>query len=716
MKKVFLCLVFAWGTALLARELLLTPAPARFEWGDEETVLAPADWLNVEIDPTDDPVLPPEGYKLTVTGTGASVSGADAAGRYYALVTLENLRTLYPDGIPAVTIIDFPSVAYRGIMVDVARHFIPMENLEKFIDMMARYKFNYLQLHLSDDQGWRIEIKKYPKLTEVGAVRGPSEIWPQDGKKYGPYFYTQDQMRALIKYAAERSITIVPEIDLPGHSLAALSSYPELGCTGGPYKPMTRWGISKDVLCAGNPFTREFVSDVVAELAGLFPGPYIHLGGDECPLTRWEDCPRCQMAVAELGLSGVEQLEDRLLADFSGYVEKNGKRMIGWDEMLTGEIPGDAVIMAWRGNYGARNAARRAHDVVVASYSHCYFDYAQTSSHKEEEWCAAPVCTDLRRVYSFSTDLLPGDPAAKHIVGAQAELWSEGIFTPADLEYKACPRMIALSEALWSPKSARDFQSFARRVAGEMRFLRGNGVSARFAPATLPATVYFSDEFVYDIGQLPDGVDILYTLDGSRPSASQSAARYSEKRPRVTADADLVLEYEFSGLPAPQRPFPATRSALRKAVPVPAVKDVSARPGFWFDYRVGQVRGGMMRTNLDFDPEPSLFRSGGGWSGSVEGYFLAPETANYEFSIACCGTVTIALKGAEPFTYTGDGVFHSIEKSYLLEKGYHPVRIDFSLAAPGGHHNGMQLYVARGLGRQLPLAQFLFHGGENNAK
>lgn len=717
MKKVLLAVVFLWGAALLARELLLTPVPVSVEWGAEGEVLSPADWQKGAVDPADNKLLPPEGYELTVSAAGASVSGADAAGRHYALVTLENLRTLYPAGIPALTITDFPAAGYRGLMVDVARHFIPADDLKKFIDLMARYKYNRLHLHLTDDQGWRIEIKKYPKLTEVGSVRGPSKTWPQDGPQYGPYFYTQDQMRDIIKYAADRSITIVPEIDMPGHCLAALASYPELGCTGGPYTPMVTWGISHDVLCAGNPFTREFVADVISEIAALFPGEYIHLGGDECPVDRWEDCPRCQMAVAELGLSNVHELEDWLLADFIRSVGKNGKRAIGWDEMLSGEIPADTVIMAWRGNYGARVAARRNHDVVVTSYSHCYFDYGQALDHKDEEWCAGSSRTDLRRVYSFSiADLLPGDPASANIIGAQANMWSEGIFNLGNLEYKACPRLIALSETLWSPESSRDFPAFSRRLAGEMRFLREHGVGARFAPATLPAVTYFEDEFVYDIGQLPAGVDILYTLDGSRPSASPLAKRYSVERPRVTADADLVLEYEFPGLPAPQRPFPATRSALRKAAPVAAVELGGAQPGFRFTYSAGQVRGCMMRTDFAFDPDMALFRNRGFWSGSADGYFFAPETASYEFSIACGGTVTIAIAGTEPFTHSGQGVYHSAEKSYMLAKGYHPIRIDFSLAPPGGHSNGMQLYVADGSGRQLPLARFMFNGTQNNAK
>ena len=329
-----------------------------------------------------------EAYEIDITPKQIQVKGADASGVFYGIQTLRKSlpvveysspNTPHSALFPCGTIKDYPNFAYRGMHLDPCRHFMDLDSVKIYLDMMALHNMNQFHFHLSEDQGWRIEIKKYPELTEIGAYRSGTVIG-HNGNLYDTIrhggFYTQDELRDLIQYAAERHINIIPEIDLPGHMQAALSCYPKLGCTGGPYEVWRRWGVSEDVLCAGNEEAMQFVENVLNEVMDVFPSPYIHIGGDECPKVRWEQCPKCQAKIKELGIkaddkfSSEDYLQSYVMNRMAKVVEARGRRVIGWDEILEGNVSETAIIMSWRGTEGGIEAARKGHDVIMAPSSH----------------------------------------------------------------------------------------------------------------------------------------------------------------------------------------------------------------------------------------------------------------------------------------------------------------------------------------------------------
>ena len=393
-----------------------------------------------------------EGYRLHVNSKGIEIAGASEAGVFYGIQTLRKSIPADAEGsrvmLPAVTVNDYPRFAYRGMMLDVGRHFFPVDSIKIYLDMLALHNINRFHWHLSDDQGWRIEIKKYPKLTEVGSQRSETVIGHNSGKYDGkPYggFYTQDEIRDVIAYAAKRHITIVPEIDLPGHQQAALASYPELGCTGGPYEVWRQWGISDDVICAGNDKAMEFLEDVLAEVIELFPSEYIHVGGDECPKVRWEKCPKCQARIKAEGIKGdshhtAEQyLQSYVIKRMAKFVESKGRKIIGWSEILEGGLPDNATVMSWLGTASGIEAARQHHDVIMTPNTYVYFDYYQTTD-TENEPDAIGGYIPLEKVYSFEpTDGIP-EEGHKYVIGAQANLWTEYIPNFRQVQYMVLPR------------------------------------------------------------------------------------------------------------------------------------------------------------------------------------------------------------------------------------------------------------------------------------
>lgn len=425
-----------------------------------------------------------EGYGLTIEPQRVVVRAATRAGLFYGGVTLRQLlpvevfgaersATLAVGGawLPCLEIRDRPRFAWRGLLLDVARHYQPPAFLERFIDLMALHKFNTLQLHLTDDQGWRIEIRKYPRLTKVGSVRAESPRREDrdhgDGMPYGPYFYTRAQIRDLVVYAARRHVTLVPEIEMPGHFLAALTAYPEYSCTGGPFKVRTRWGVEPDILCAGNDAAVRFATDILGEVCDLFPGSFIHIGGDEAPRDRWKACPKCQARMRAEALGNEAQLQTWLNRRVEQFLASRGRRMIGWDEILEGGLTPGAAVMSWRGTEGGLAAARAGHDVVMSPTSHCYFDYAQARGPAEPEAIGGFV--PLSTVYAFEP--MPAGLEADrrpHLLGVQGNVWTEYLATPAEVEYFTYPRAIALSEVAWSPAAGRTFESFRTRLAAQL--------------------------------------------------------------------------------------------------------------------------------------------------------------------------------------------------------------------------------------------------------
>ena len=419
-----------------------------------------------------------EAYEISITPQQVVVKGADAAGVFYGIQTLRKslpLNTLHSPlsvALPCGTIRDWPNFGYRGMHLDPCRHFMDIDSVKIYIDMLALHNMNQFHFHLTEDQGWRIEIKKYPELTKVGAYRDGTVIG-RNGRLYDSIhyggFYTQEQLRDLVQYAAERHVNIIPEIDLPGHMQAALASYPWLGCTGGPYEVWKRWGVSDDVLCAGNEETMLFVEDVLNEVMDIFPSPYIHLGGDECPKVRWQKCPKCQAKIKELGIKGDERfskedyLQSYVMNRMAKVVEARGRRIIGWDEILEGKVSETAIIMSWRGTEGGIEAARKGHDVIMCPTSYLYFDYYQSEDPSTEPSCVGGYLP-VSRVFQFKP--LPSvltEEEQGHIIGLQANIWTEYITSFNHVEYMAMPRMDALSEIQWNNPTERDFDAFVER-------------------------------------------------------------------------------------------------------------------------------------------------------------------------------------------------------------------------------------------------------------
>lgn len=419
-----------------------------------------------------------EGYKLDADAKQIRIAGASAAGVFYGIQTLRKSLPLVnckasKVSIPAVHIADAPRFAYRGTHLDVSRHFVTADSVRQFIDMLALHNINRFHWHLTDDQGWRIEIKKYPLLTQIGSKRAQTVIGHNSGKYDGkPYsgFYTQKQIRDIVKYAADRYITIVPEIDLPGHMQAALAAYPDMGCTGGPYEVWQKWGVSDNVLCAGNDKTLTFIDNVLKEITQLFPSKYIHVGGDECPKTQWQKCPKCQARIKALNLeakdghSAEERLQSYIITHASNYLKSLGRNTIGWDEILEGGLAEGATVMSWRGESGGIAAAKQHHDVVMTPNSYLYFDYYQ-SLDKANEPLAIGGYLPLETVYSYEP--MPKEltaDEARHIIGVQANIWTEYMPTFKQMQYMALPRLAALSEVQWSQPALKDYTNFTNRL------------------------------------------------------------------------------------------------------------------------------------------------------------------------------------------------------------------------------------------------------------
>ncbi|HEX7733737.1 MAG TPA: beta-N-acetylhexosaminidase [Ktedonobacteraceae bacterium] len=418
-----------------------------------------------------------EGYTLKVTQERVTIHAAAPAGVFYGTQTLKQL--LPPDvfaqtlirqdwTVPAVTIEDAPRFSWRGLMFDPSRHFFSKEAILKFIDLLALHKMNVLHLHLTDDQGWRIEIKKYPRLTEVGAWRKETVIGharhPQgyDGTPHGG-FYRQDELREIVAYAAARFVTVVPEIDLPGHARAAIAAYPDLGVTGEPVEVATTWGIFP-YLYSPEESTLQFLRDVLVEVMDIFPGSFVHLGGDEAIKDQWQASPRVQERIRELGLKDEHELQSWFISQLGVFLNQHGRRLIGWDEILEGGLPESATVMSWRGIDGGIAAARAGHDVVMAPSTHVYFDHYQSNDPAEP--LAIHGYTPLDKVYSF--DPVPAEltpEQARHVLGTEGTLWSEYLSTAEQLEYMAFPRLIALAEVAWSARNSLDFAAFRRRLA-----------------------------------------------------------------------------------------------------------------------------------------------------------------------------------------------------------------------------------------------------------
>ena len=492
-----------------------------------------------------------EGYVLTTTPEGISINGQTENGVFYGIQTLR--KSIPAEAkeatilIPAGEIKDEPRFSYRGMHLDVGRHFFPKEFMKKYIDLLALHNMNTFHWHLTDDQGWRIEIKKYPKLTEIGSQRSRTVIGRNtqeyDNTPYGGFF-TQEEAKEIVKYAQERYITVIPEVDLPGHMLAALAAYPEMGCTGGPYEVCPRWGIFEDVLCIGNDQTMQFLEDVMNEIIEIFPSKYVHIGGDEAPRTRWEKCPKCQARIKTEGLKADKNhtAEDRLqsycMTRIEEFLNSKGRQIIGWDEILEGDVAPNATVMSWRGMEGGIKAAQLGHDVIMTPTSFCYFDYYQTADTKDEPLGIGGY-VPIEKVYSLEpVPAVLTEEQSKHILGAQANLWTEYIHSSEHVEYMVLPRMAALAEVQWTQPEKKDFKDFTKRLARLMKFYQRDGFN--YAKHVFDLKVDFTPDVtkkavVVTLSTIDDA-PIYYTLDGTEPTTA--SLKYTEPV-SITETADF---------------------------------------------------------------------------------------------------------------------------------------------------------------------------------
>jgi len=492
--------------------------------------------------------IPPEGYILKVTKHQILIEGSCGSGLFYGIQSLlqllprEILQYSKPATgkkfeIPCLEIKDHPRYSYRGMHLDVSRHFFPKEFIKRYIDLLAMYKMNTFHWHLADDNGWRIEIKKYPKLTEIGAWRVDREnlSWTERPKQqseekatYGG-FYTQDDIREIVNYASRRFVNIIPEIEMPAHSVEVLAAYPDLSCTGGPFTvPPGSYWPNIDIFCAGNDSVFTFLQDVLTEVMDLFPSKYIHVGGDEADKSNWKKCPKCQDRIAREGLKDEQELQSYFIRRIEKFIISKGRKLIGWDEILEGGLAPEATVMSWRGVEGGIEAARQRHEVIMTPTSYCYFDYYQADPQFQPKATGAPLT--LKKVYSFEPtpeELTPEQQ--KFILGAQGNVWTEFIPSIAQAEYMAIPRMIALSEVVWSPKKERNWNDFRRRM--NEQFMRLDALRVNYCQGSFKVNVTtFFDSNTHKMkvvlsSEQPD-IPILYTLDGNDPTPASTV--YSE--------------------------------------------------------------------------------------------------------------------------------------------------------------------------------------------
>lgn len=488
-----------------------------------------------------DTTLGREAYNLSIRSNGVDVKASALNGFNYAIQTIKQMlpEQIYGKNpaeeiewsMQCAEIYDSPRFGYRGMHLDVSRHFFDIDMVKRYLDIMEIHKLNTLHWHLTDDQGWRIEIKKYPRLTQYGSIRKETlvghlfESDTYDGTPYGEgMWFSQEQIREIIEYASSKGIQVIPEIDLPGHMLAALASYPQLGCTGGPYDVWGKWGVADDVLCAGNEQTMRFLEDVLAEVADLFPSEYFHIGGDECPKVRWEKCPRCQAKIKELGLKDKDgykaehYLQSYVMKRMSQFLQAKGKKIIGWDEILEGDIAENAVVMSWRGTDGGVKAAKKGHDVIMTPNSFYYFDFYQTED-KENEPLAIGGYIPVEKCYSFEPCTDETTPQEqKHILGVQANLWSEYITTGEYLEYMLLPRLAALSEVQWCRAENKDWRRFLESIDDLCDIYDMAGYNYAKHIFNVRGSVKSENGTIYVNLESQGNTPVRYTLDGTNPT------------------------------------------------------------------------------------------------------------------------------------------------------------------------------------------------------
>lgn len=480
----------------------------------------------------------PEAYEIRIEPTHVQINATTSKGLFYALQSLRQLLPIAIEeqiqikeakwSVPCLTIKDYPQFDYRGLNIDLARHYFPVEFIKKQLDMLALYKLNALHMHLTDDQGWRLEIKNYPKLTSIGSTRsktlighGANPPFQYDDRPYSG-FYTQEEIKDIIAYAQQRHITIVPEIELPGHSLAALASYPQLGCTGGPYEVATRWGVFEDVVCPGKDSSYEIIENILAEVAELFPGEYIHIGGDECSKVRWRHCPHCQNRMKSYGLANENELENYFIQRVQGIVNKLGKKMAGWNEIMKDSTLSDATIILWQDDASYQHAVQNNNKIIKSSNNYLYFDHYQAAP--QDHPLAIGGYTPLKDVYHYQVfaDNLE-EEAHQSILGLQANCWTEYMPDEDKLEFMLYPRLLAFSEVAWGNEQQKDWPEFNRKLDCHLERLEKLDVNFFYEvpkPVANSESLNFIQPTTLSFKTISDKYSIRYTTDGSEPNLS----------------------------------------------------------------------------------------------------------------------------------------------------------------------------------------------------
>ena len=637
-----------------------------------------------------------EGYVLDVTNTGIDIQAKTPQGLFYGMQTVMQLLPAEIESpkvvnniawkIPAVSVKDEPRFGYRGMHLDVCRHFVDVDFVKKQLDVLAMFKINRLHWHLTDDQGWRIEIKKFPKLMEVGTKRIEGE-----GNEYGPYYYTQEQIKEVVAYAKERFIEVIPEIELPGHAVAVLAAYPELSCTGKPIEVRNIWGVANDVFCAGNEDTFKFLEDVFTEVIPLFESDYIHVGGDECPKIRWEKCPKCQARIKELGLktdkehSAEEKLQSYFVQRMEKFLVKQNKKMIGWDEILEGGLAPTATVMSWRGEEGGIASANMGHDVIMTPGAWMYLDKYQGDSRLQPVTIGGYL--SLEKVYGYEP--VPAeiaDDKKHHILGAQSNIWTEYKYNGDGMENDIYPRIIATAELSWTPTDKKDYKDFERRIDNQRVRLDMHNINyyipmpeQKDAPSC--DFVAFTDKAVLEF-KTTEPVKMVYTTDGSEPTLN--SAVYSEP---LTFTENTTLKIRSVLLS--EKMSPVRTITIEKQTYSPAVAE--ATPGLKAEYykgnklKVADLDGLTPdETEVVESPHKSKYRVNGYreiypedyYSTVLTGFINIPEDGVYYFStdfeLWIDGNLLISNEKDNNLTARR---FSRSDKSIALAKGYHPVKI-----------------------------------------
>ena len=674
-------------TLLATAVINIIPEPAQIQVHNGFLKKSRTDRVQCTID--HDAGIAPEGYTLSVTRKGVKIVASDNAGIFYAKQTLAQL--VQPDGsIPCVEIKDWPRFAYRGFHVDPCRHFMPVEEVKKHIDILASYKINRMHWHLTEDQGWRIEIKKYPKLTEVAAWR--TEF---DGRVYGGY-YTQEEIKDVVAYAAERFITIVPEIEMPGHAISAIRAYPWLSCTGEEVKTFYTWGTPDISLCPGKESTFEFLDDVIAEVVQLFPSEYIHIGGDECRKNRWEHCPLCQARIKELGLvsdekgTAEEKLQSYAVGRMEGILAKYGRKLIGWDEILEGGLTPGATVMSWRGEKGGIKAAEDGHDVIMTPGTDgMYFDHFQGDPKVEPHTIGH--YTTLEKVYAYDPvpEVLKKIGKAHHVQGVQANTWSEYIYTDSQRDYMMYPRAFALAEIAWTQPARKNWESFRKRVDAACQRLDERGVTYHIPIPEQPGNscdnLAFTDKATLEL-KTTRPEKIVYTTDGSEPTAE--SAEY--QKPLSFTESTVV---KTASVTAYGKVGPVRTIHINKMAPLPVVPESE-----WFSGIKARRTDGKF-LSID-DLQGREWREVDGMSRLRDLVTLEPYDRNlpdstrfYAAEAECC--FIVKQTGVYRFSSDSDAVY--IDGKLIIDNSHEQVkrysRYDHELVLEAGVHKAKAVFI-----------------------